>query len=167
VFIEPAQEPGELLAEVVVRRGQTVVEHCHIVEPGWHAYMATQPTPPEERPMPEQPVVTVTATIMDGTVARWYRHPDATRPVLSASRNGVMIHGDVFIHDLPTAWCEAAQDAHTRLRADRRADLSDLATHRRRGMSGPLEPVRRPEQAGGPPNDAVTVADLNSAQEQL
>jgi hypothetical protein len=91
---------------------------------------------------PACPVITVTPTVMDGTVVRWYTGELAAeqgRPLVSASRNGVMIHGDVYIHDLPTSWLEAAQDAHVRIRAGQ--DVGGLATHRHPFGSRELIPV--------------------------
>ncbi|WP_395109806.1 hypothetical protein [Actinomadura sp. SCN-SB] len=79
--------------------------------------------------MPE-PVVTVTHTIMDGPVVRWYRDLTAAELnscLLSASRTGVMIHGEVYLHDLPAEWITAAELAHKSLKAG--ADVSGLATH--------------------------------------
>ena len=94
--------------------------------------------------MPE-PVVTVTHTIMGmgGPVVRWYRNLTAAELnicLLSASRTGVMIHGEVYLHDLPAEWITAAELAHKSLKAG--ADVSGLATHRRsRGMFGALVAV--------------------------
>lgn len=88
------------------------------------------------------PVITVTPTIMDGTVVRWYTGAlaaEQSRPLLSASRQGVMIHGDVLIADLPASWIEAAQDAHGRIAAG--YAVSHLATHRKPLGSRELIPV--------------------------
>lgn len=92
--------------------------------------------------MTPDPVITVTPTIQSGTVVRWHRSlTDANQhqEILSASRDGAMIHGNVFLHDLPEEWVEAAKAAATDLRMSR--DVKHLATHRRRGLMGPLEPV--------------------------
>lgn len=90
------------------------------------------------------PVITVTHTIMDGQVARWYRSVDAAThhsPVLSASRNGVMVHAE-YLTNVPQEWVDAATAAYRELATDRNADVRSLATHRNRGvMNGPLEPV--------------------------
>jgi hypothetical protein len=93
--------------------------------------------------MATEPIVTVTPTIQSGTVVRWYYSTgDNERPVLSASREGVMIHGDVFWHDIPREWLNAAKDAHEMLGlTNGKRDVSHLATHSRRGLTGPLEPV--------------------------
>lgn len=96
------------------------------------------------------PVVTVTPTIMDGTVVRWHAGgsaEEAGRALVSASHSGVMIHGDVFLHDLPAAWLEAAQDACARIKGGR--DVSRLATHRRPFGSRTLIPVDAPEARRG------------------
>jgi dihydrodipicolinate synthase/N-acetylneuraminate lyase len=96
------------------------------------------------------PVITVTATVMDGQVARWYRSvEDATihRAVLSASRSGVSVYAE-FLTDVPQEWIDAAKAAHAELAADRNADVRHLATHRNRGFSnGPLEPVEKGDQS--------------------
>lgn len=93
-----------------------------------------------------EPVVTVTATVMDGTVVRWHRSVSAAeihRPTVSASRNGVMVHGE-YLTDVPPEWIEAATKAYEQLRRARRADLTHLATHRHQGvLNGPLVPVER------------------------
>lgn len=89
------------------------------------------------------PVITVTATIQSGTVIRWYRSVEAVQvrgPALSASRDGVMIHGE-YLTAIPEEWIERAKAAYAMLAADHNADLGDWATHRRRGLLGPLEPI--------------------------
>ncbi|MGW0587461.1 hypothetical protein [Streptosporangium sp. NPDC002607] len=90
------------------------------------------------------PVVTVTPTVMDGTVVRWHhsvRDAEIHRPVVSASRRGVAIHAE-YITDVPVGWIVAATQAYEALLNDRRADLGHLATHRNQGHpSGPLVPV--------------------------
>jgi hypothetical protein len=94
------------------------------------------------------PVITVTATVMDGQVVRWHRTVDAAtnhRPVLSASRNGVAVHAE-YLTDVPREWIDAAKAAHASLTASRNADMRHLATHQNRGFSnGPLEPVEKTE----------------------
>jgi hypothetical protein len=89
-------------------------------------------------------VVTVTATVMDGTVVRWHRNTaaaeDCRAELASASRNGVLVRG--YLHELPPGVLVAAERVHERLSADRRADFRYLATHRRDGLAGPLVPVR-------------------------
>lgn len=88
------------------------------------------------------PVVTATHTIMDGLVLRWYASLAAAeyggRECLSASRNGVMIHGNVYLHDLPDEWVEAARRAHELLRAGKDAEARKLATHEAKGFTGDL-----------------------------
>jgi hypothetical protein len=102
------------------------------------------------------PVVTVTPTIMGGTVARWYRDERSAengRPVLSASRDGVMVHGEVYVASdrghwhLPGEWIDSAREAHAALTADRRAYLGHLATHTH-PFFGPLVPVANPAGEG-------------------
>jgi hypothetical protein len=89
-------------------------------------------------------VVTVTPTIMDGTVVRWHRSwANAENPaivsIISASRNGVMGGGDYIA---PGEWM-AAWGAHVALLSDQNADLEHLATHRKKGLMGPLECLHR------------------------
>lgn len=92
------------------------------------------------------PVVTVTPTIMSGTVVRWHRSVLAAEnntPVLSASRDGVCVHNGAYLHTIPGEWIDDATAAYEALRDHRHPDLSYLATHRRSGLSGPLEPVTK------------------------
>lgn len=93
-------------------------------------------------------IVTVTPTIMDGTVVRWYatENPEGLgEPQVSVSRNGVLVSG--YLHEVPEAVLAQAQELHRRWRRDRDAwpDVRKLATHRRRGILGPLEPVEQQE----------------------
>lgn len=90
------------------------------------------------------PVITATQTIQSGLVVRWYRGMTGYQnqgAVLSVSRDGVMIHGDVFLHDLPEAWIGDAREAFADLRAGRVHKVIDLATHKHDGFLGPLVPV--------------------------
>lgn len=91
-------------------------------------------------------VVVVTHTVGDGTVVRWYRTLAAAechQVLVSASRNGVMIHGSVYLHDIPQHWLAAAEVARVRL--TRGQDVTHFATHRHdRFLNGPLVPVDRP-----------------------
>lgn len=93
------------------------------------------------------PVVTVTATVIDGTVVRWHRSLTAAanhRPAVSASRSGVCVH-DRYLTDVPEDWLTAARAVYEALRFDRDAYVGHLATHRPQGFpNGPLEPVQRP-----------------------
>ena len=83
--------------------------------------------------------VTVTPTIMDGTVVRWYCSEQALmygNAALSASRHCVMGHGG---HITPELF-EAAWAAH--LAITRGEDVQHLATHTRtRLFGGEWEPV--------------------------
>lgn len=98
-------------------------------------------------------IVTVTPTIMDGTVVRW--HYDETplaelsshQPQVSASRNGVLVHG--YLHTIPAEVLATAKDVCAQLKRDRRADVQHLATHRQRRMFGPYEPVGAEREAAG------------------
>jgi len=95
-------------------------------------------------------IVTVSPTIMDGTVVRWY--PDTTpldailsvEPIVSASRNGVLI--GTYLHHVPQDVLALAQNVYANLRRDHNAPVQHLATHRRRGLFGPYEPVPTPAQ---------------------
>lgn len=89
-----------------------------------------------------EPVITVTPTVMDGTVVRWYVNTTAAETgtdVMSACREGVLIN--VHLHKVPVEWLLTATQVHERLRKDRSADLAHLATHRKTRMFGPVEPV--------------------------
>lgn len=91
----------------------------------------------------DTPVVTVITTIMDGTVVRWYRNleaADLSRPMISASRNGVAVHR-TYLTDVPDELITAAREAYEKLRRERSADMTALATHVQRGMRGPHVPV--------------------------
>ncbi|SRR6266705_1085265 len=102
-------------------------------------------------------IVIVTPTIMDGAVVRWYHAVDVTNfgdtepvhiageEVASASRNGVRVRG--YLHDAE-AILPAARAAYETLRANPGADLSHLATHHRRVLSGELVPVGAVSQHG-------------------
>lgn len=95
-------------------------------------------------------IVTVTPTIMDGTVVCWYRPVDVTGlgevvprsvagdELASASRNGVLVRG--YLHDVEQV-LPAARAAYELLRANRDADLSHLATHRGGVFYGDFVPV--------------------------
>lgn len=109
--------------------------------------------------MADAPVVTVTATIQSGAVVRWYRDAyDSAGPCLSASRNGVMIHGDQWLTGpdaVPVQWMADATEAAIELGSGR--DVKHLATHRRVGLLGPLEPV-----AGGAHAESFTPGGVSS-----
>lgn len=114
------------------------------------------PAPPPA-PQPDGPhptVVTVTPTIMSGTVVRWYPNEAAEAshgPHVSASRDAVMIHGTLTFPPDDDGWFRAAlaaaHDAYQTLLADPKADMSHLATHRRRLFDRELTPIVR-EGAG-------------------
>lgn len=102
--------------------------------------------------MSDEPVITVDVAVMDGTVVRWFRSLSAAetnRPTVSASRQGVMVHGE-YLTSVPEVWIEAARAAHRKLTRAPRADMTSLATHQRRTVlgarSGPLDPITK-EQA--------------------
>lgn len=98
-------------------------------------------------------VVTVTPTIQDGTVVRWYRSEIAAERrmvMISASRNGVAIGEHLSNGEVPPETLAAAEAAHAELRANRDADMSVYATHRRTNSPwAPLVPVREGEPADG------------------
>jgi hypothetical protein len=96
----------------------------------------------------EQPtkwVVTVTPTIQDGQVVRWYRTLVAAEngvETMSASRNGVMVNG--FLHEVGPTLLAVAEDIRRGLSAG--WDVSHAATHRRTHLfGGDLEPIVREE----------------------
>jgi hypothetical protein len=104
--------------------------------------------------MSDPPIVTVTATVMSGVVVRWQRALHGPQ-CLSASRDGVMVHGEQWLtgpHALPAAWVEDAHLAHGELAAGR--SVGHMATHRRRGLTGPLEPVTAKPSATAPGKDS-------------
>ena len=87
-------------------------------------------------------IVTVTPTVMSDTVVRWYRGESAEElgaEQVSASRDGVIVNG--YLHLVPDCVMATAGAAYLTLKRDRAAYLGHLATHRRKGMFGPLEPV--------------------------
>jgi hypothetical protein len=91
-------------------------------------------------------IVTVTATVMDGTVVRWHASERAEalgREQVSVSRNGVLVNG--YLHEVPEDVLTMAQEIHRGWQNNRNAwpDIGKLATHRRRGVLGPLEPIRQ------------------------
>jgi hypothetical protein len=104
-------------------------------------------------------IVIITPTIMDGTVVRWYRPVEVTgidtaeptfiagEELVSASRNGVRVRG--YLDQIGDQVLADARQAYEALRADSDADLSHLATHRRRAMfSDDLVPVGAVSQHG-------------------
>lgn len=93
---------------------------------------------------PVTPVITVTPTVRDGTVVRWYTNvaaAEAGSAAMTVSRNGVFVN--IPLHEVPAEWLETANQSYERLRAYSRADLSHLATHRKTRMSGPVEPITK------------------------
>lgn len=91
-------------------------------------------------------VCTVTPTIQDGTVVRWYRSEIAAetgKVMISASRNGVEIGQHLTNGQVPTDVLAKAEEAHAVLAGGGSSDqLVDWATHRReRTFGGPLVPV--------------------------
>ena len=72
-------------------------------------------------------IVTITPTVMDGTVLRWYPRDDASgQPAMSVSRNRVEVHEKDL---LGPEHVQAAAEAHAALKADRYADVTGYATH--------------------------------------
>ena len=89
------------------------------------------------------PIVTATPTIQSGLVLRW-RVVANGDPFLSASRDCVMIHGDVKLATIEP-WLDDARRAHELLRADRRAEARAMATHEHTGpFRDDLVPINRP-----------------------
>lgn len=88
-------------------------------------------------------VCTVTPTIMDGTVVRWYRSvsdAENRNEMLSASRNGVLVRG--YLHEVPAEALARANEAFEILRDKGPRELvQGMATHRRMALGGGLERV--------------------------
>lgn len=86
--------------------------------------------------------VTVTPTIMDGTVVRWFGSEEAmrsVRPIVSASRNRVSGHSG---GEITPELFEAAWSAHQALKRGDNGAVVPLETHRSRGfLSDEYEPV--------------------------
>lgn len=87
--------------------------------------------------------MTVTPTIMSGTVVRWFADLDAAercREFLSASRYEVVTHIEGVVTPELREQANAVQDA---LQGEGRTQewVRQLATHRRRGLFGPFEEV--------------------------
>jgi hypothetical protein len=87
-------------------------------------------------------IVTITPTVMDGTVLRWYAADDpaevpGSRPVLSVSRNRVDVLDKAGV--TPEA-AQAAAEAYAELKTNRYADVRGYATHYR--TRGGLTPVK-------------------------
>ena len=88
-----------------------------------------------------QPVITADPTMGSGLVVRW-RHSTEDRAILSASRDGVMIHGNTFLNAVLRRWIFDAERAHEAIRAGREDDAKAMATHEReRPFGGDLVPV--------------------------
>jgi hypothetical protein len=86
-------------------------------------------------------VVVVRQTVQDGPVLSWFPTFDAAMcrdEVISASRRGVMIHGDVYLHTIRQTWMDAAEEAHATLALAQ--DATHLATHSR-SRHGDLLPI--------------------------
>lgn len=88
-------------------------------------------------------IVTVTPTIMSGTVVRWFTSLEAAercRPFLSASRDAVITH----VEGIVTPELRGlANEIYAALGNDDREAVKRLETHRRRGLTGPMEEVVR------------------------
>src|SRR5580704_10481698 len=89
------------------------------------------------------PVITADPTVCNGLVVRW-RHSTGDRAVLSASRDGVMIHGSTFLNAVLRRWIFDAERASEAIRAGREADAKAMATHEYdRAFGGDLVPAAR------------------------
>jgi hypothetical protein len=97
-------------------------------------------------------ICTVTPTIMDGYVVRWWRSVDHAEyggpPSVSVSRNGIRV--EVFLHEVPDDVLEQAHAAWLLLKA-RATTATDydtvqaMATHRFSGpfKNGDVVPIER------------------------
>ena len=93
-----------------------------------------------------QAVVTVTPTIMDGTVVRWFTGLEAAercRPFLSASRYEVITHVEGVVTPDLREQANAVRDGLPHF-GPTPEWVERLATHRRRGITGPMEPETTP-----------------------
>lgn len=90
-------------------------------------------------------IVTITPTVMDGTVLRWYDADDdeGHHPVMSVSRNRVQIHDKDKV--TPES-VQAAAVAFAELKRDRYADVRKYATHMRLRAGRPLVALKDGEQ---------------------
>lgn len=86
-------------------------------------------------------IVTITPTVLDGTVLRWYDTEDdrGEHPVMSVSRTRVEVYRKGAID--PAALLAACQ-AHAALKANRNADVRRYATHMRLHPNRPLIPLK-------------------------
>jgi hypothetical protein len=90
-------------------------------------------------------VVTVTPTIMSGTVVRWFADIEAAercRPIISASRDEVIEH---IPEQVTASLLLSARAVHEGLDHDQRLDLHHLATHRRESLIGRFRPCTKPD----------------------
>lgn len=96
-------------------------------------------------------IVTVTPTVMSGTVVRFYEDEGAEKfgsPHVSASRDKVLVHGTVEVNAWLFDAIAGAQEAHERIKNG--GDVEDLATHRRGILAGRLLPVgNEPQDRAG------------------
>lgn len=91
-------------------------------------------------------IITVTPTIMSGTVVRWYKNEYAEetgREIMSASRERVMVTGGDVTNSENMAELISlmATAAGVMLDLRRGKDVSSLATHRRHLGSRELTPL--------------------------
>lgn len=93
--------------------------------------------------VPSSLVVTVTPTIMSGTVVRWFTSLDAAercKPFLSASRYEVITHVEGIVTPHLRDQATAIRDGLPHF-GPTPEWVEQLATHRRRGITGPMEEV--------------------------
>lgn len=89
-------------------------------------------------------IVTITPTVMDGTVLRWYdADDDRGQPVLTVSRNRVEVYRKGAID---AEVLRAACEAHAELKRNRLADVRKYATHMRLRPGAPLVALKEGEQ---------------------
>lgn len=102
--------------------------------------------------MSDKLVVTVTATIMDGPVVRWYSSEAGYRhgaEIMSASRDGVRVN--VYLHAVPADALADAQAAYRALDRHRHelelpGEVAVLATHRGSVLRGDLIRIEHTEE---------------------
>lgn len=98
-------------------------------------------------------ICTLTPTVQDGQVLRWYADETGQREIASASRNRVTYSVDAELREgdasaaiaaeVPVDVRDAAQAAHRELSRNRDADVRHYATHRRDRRTRQLVPIHQ------------------------
>ena len=94
-------------------------------------------------------VVVATPTVMGGLILRWFRTASAAQggealALATASKSGVTLNGNSYLHDIPAAWIADAQRACEMLQHGQEDRAREMATHQHaRVFSGELSEVKR------------------------